>query len=599
MNSPNSALEAKNGSRSRLVQWSAIVVVIVALAAVVGYWLGIHWRVQRPLVRSQFSLPAGTRLATGGEQFALSPEGKQLAIVSSGSHGNTKLWLRSMSDGAFRELNGTETASYPFWSPDGRSIAFFAQHTLKRYNLAKGVAVTLCAAEDGRGGSWSRQSGIVFAPLPAGGLYRIPPTGGNPIQVAIPASATMSMRLPQFLPDGRHVLFYSGTDIPGPQNGVYILDVDNGQFRLLTQADSFGRYPAPGFLAFVRNGNLLVQRFDARSLRLLGAPMTLARDLGSDPRQAIAAFSFSSNGLLVYQTAEPAPKFRLTWLGLDGSQPQPIGAPQHFAAVSVSPDGRHAVAQIARSSGGFLLWLYELQQGASLRLTPPDFSYTSSIWSPDGKQLAYADSAGNLYVQVSSGIKSPRKVLFGTGPVAPTAWSPNGRLLAYQLHGQHGWDIGILSLVGDAQPQLFLSTSFNETGGTFSHDGHWFAYLSDESGRNELYVVPYPAGGEAQKISADGAIAGGWVPGLPEIAYLTPDHTLVLVPAQTKDKSLEFGTPQTLLNGRALPEIFHFDGTPSFFSADGKRLLLPLPAGPPPISQFSVVKNWTSALPPK
>lgn len=587
---------AKTKKHPHFARLPAIVAVGAALALLLGYFWSIRHRATKPAVHSEFTLAEGLQLAQGGDSLAFAPDGKQLVFVASSPGTQRQIWIRSMSSGATRAVPGTAGAAYPFWSPDGHSIGFFAQHMLKKVDLATGVTVTICSAEDGRGGAWNRQGTIVFAPVPVGGLYRVPAGGGNPIQVSVPESAAMTQRLPQFLPDGRHVLFFSGTDVPSPKNGIYALDLASGKFQLVTKADGAGRYVGPGYLAFARDGNLMVQRFDAAKLQLSDAPKVLARQIAIDPREWTAEYAFSDERELVYEASVPIPKASLTWLNLDGTGSKPIGAPEEFGSVAVSPDGRHAIAQVADSAGGFLLWLYELRQGASLRVTPPGSSFTGALWSPNGKQIAYADASGNLFVQISNAAKSPKTVLSGSGPVVPTGWSPNGKLLAYQTHGDHGWDIGILPLAGDQKPFSILATPFNETGGTFSTDGHWFSYLSDESGRNELYVVNYPDGTGEQKISADGAIAGGWVPGVAELAYVTPGRKLVVVSARTQGKSLGLGQPQIVLAGRTVPRSFQFRGAPAFFSADGKNVLLPLPVETGTASKLSLIQYWASEL---
>jgi Tol biopolymer transport system component len=353
---------------------------------------------------------------------------------------------------------------------------------------------------------------------------------------------------------------------------------------------------APGFLAFVRDGHLMVQRLDARNLRLSGPAVTVAKSVAFNPRQWTGAFSFSSGGLLVFQTGTPAPKSRLTWLSLDGKQAQPIGAPQEFGAVAVSPDARRAVAQIADGPGRFLLWLYELRQGASLRFTSGTRSSTGALWSPDGKQVVYGDGVGNLFVQPTKGVKPARQLLSEPEPVVPTGWSHDGHLLAYQEHGKNGWDVWILPMSGDRKPYSFLATAFNETTGTFSPDGHWFSYLSDESGRNELYAVPFPAGGTEQKISTDGARAGGWVPGLPELAYVTPKGQLVIVKADTRGAKLTLQKPEVALAGRRLTGAALPAGAPTFFAADGKRILFPVPVEKSISTTLTLVTNWTTGL---
>ena len=582
-------------SVERLAWWTAIGALVLAVGMIIAYTLRPARHMPEPMLRAVIKLPEHFELSPGGASITFSPDGQRLAVVGSKGDERPRLWLRAAEGAEWKPLAGTEGASYPFWSPDGGSIAFFANHMLERIDLSSGMVLTICAAPGGRGGTWNEQGMIVFAPVPSGGLYRVPAVGGTPIQVSVPASAAISHRLPHFLPGGRYVLFLAKMNGPSEQKGIYALDIQTGRTQLLLHGDSEARYLEPGYLAFLRNGNLMVQRFSAAGLQLRDQPVTVAKDVRSTEGGA-GEFSFSKAGLLLYQADTRRPLTQLTWFSAEGKELGTVGKPEEFASMAVSPDGRWAAVKVQDEGGSSPIWIYGLENGVRRRLTPAKGSFADPVWSPDGSQVAYDDGTTNLYMRAAIGTSQALKLSSGR-EAEPTAWSPDGRLMAVDVPGNNGLDIWILPARGKQKPYPLLSSPYNESGGTFSADGRWFAYMSDESGVNQLYVIPFPGGGAPQQISTIGVVTGGWVHGRDELAYETPGGRLFAVDMRSRGKTLEVGKPRQLLGGHRVESDVKICGL-RCFTPGAKRLLLPVPVPGNTESGtlLTLVTNWQAAL---
>jgi serine/threonine protein kinase/Tol biopolymer transport system component len=587
--------QGQRRSLEYLAWWTAIGALALAVGMIVAYLRRPSAHSPLPKIQAMIKLPVNFVMGSQGTAISFSPGGRKLVVVGSVGEEEQRLWLRAAEGAEWKPLAGTEGASYPFWSPDGNSIAFFAQQMLKRIDLANGVVLTICAAPNGRGGSWSKEDSIVFAPVPSGGLYRVAAAGGTPVQVSVPEKARISHRLPQFLPDGQHLLFFSKFSGIGGRNGVYVLDLETSKTQFLLQADSAAHYVEPDYLAFLRNGKLMVQPFSASNLQLRGQAVKVADDVRVAGSGA-GEFSFSSTRSLLYQNDIPHPHAQLTWFSLEGKELSTVGQPAEFTSMTLSPDGRWAAVGIEDTRGSSPIWMYGLLNNARRMLTQPTGIFDDPVWSPDARQLAYDMGATNLYAQTITG-KAPAQRLWSGRRASPTAWSPDGRLLAVDVAGGDGTDIWIVPIKGKGKPRPLLNSPYNENDGTFSSDGRWFAYISDESGEDQLYVIPFPHGGVPTQISTASVLNGGWVPGQAKLSYETSDGRLFVVDARGHGNTLALAKPRQLLGGNHLETSVHIPGL-RCFSSDGKRVLLPVPVPGERESHtlFTLVTNWSAGM---
>jgi eukaryotic-like serine/threonine-protein kinase len=574
--------------------WTAALVLAAGAAA--GGYLS-HRPAPRPVVRTSVLLPPGATLDSQNAPVALSPDGTKLAIVASEADGPQRLWVRPLDSLVAQPLAGTEGATCPFWSPDGQLVGFFADHKLKKVPANGGTAVTLCDADDGRGGSWSRTGTIVFAPDPFGALMQIPAAGGTPVAVTTVDKATLTHRLPHFLPDGNRLLFLTASgNVGGKDNEIRSLDLKTKETKVVAKADGEGFYAEPGYLVCVRDGNLTAQPLDAASLSTRGEAVPIAEKVTFNPFRYTGVYTMSGTGLLLFQAGVPVPKSQLTWFDIDGKKGATVGDAVTFVGASrpaLSPDGRHAAAAIQSAGDKIDIWTYDLDRGVGTRFTFGPSLCTFPLWTPDGRNIVYSDGTGRLSIKAADGA-SDATLLVSTdmgGRLVPLSVTPDGSFLAYRAQGgKSRWDIWIVPLRGDRKPYPFLATPASEGGAEFSPDGKWMAYTSNESGKDELFVVPFPGPGAKRQISSGGASAGFWIGDGHEIAYVTSGRKLVLVPLSLTGSNLAIGTPRPLFGGGQLPQ-----GT-GRLTADGRRYLAEVPLEQAIAPPFTLVSNWPAEL---
>jgi serine/threonine protein kinase len=421
--------------------------------------------------------------------FALSPDGRSIVFAASGD-GTPRLWLRSLASTIAQPLPGTDGATFPFWSPDSRSVGFFADGQLKRLDLGAGAPRPLATAV-ARGGTWSTEGVILFAPTFAGPLSRVTASGGTAVPVTELRDGQNSHRFPVFLPDGRHFLFYAQgrNDTAGIDLGS--LDAADTT-TLLTAADSAGAYLAPGWLFWVRAETLMAQRLDLARREMTGDPVAFA-DVVSSVSTNAPPVSASASGLVAYRS-EGASRRQLTWFDRTGKVLGILGAPDDSGLIgpNVSPDGQRAVAHRV-VQGNVDIWL--LDGPRMSRLTFDAGGDRFGIWSPNGSRIAFDSSRTgprNLYEKPATGAGMETLLLESAQTKGALDWSRDGRFLLYfSIDPQTDADLWVLPLEGDRKPWAFLKTQFNEFAGRFSPDGRWIAYMSNESGRMEIYIRPF------------------------------------------------------------------------------------------------------------
>lgn len=575
--------------------------VSLALAMVFAYaWFRASSAPVQP-IRSLISPPETVSFAFNGTFGGpvLSPDGTRLVFPATDASGKVSLWVRPLNSLTVQRLQGTEDAAFAFWSPDSRQLGFFQNEKLRKIDVTGGPPVTVCDAPNGRGGSWSRNNVIVFSPESSGGLSSVPAAGGTPVPIVDGGQGgAYHSRWPVILPDGRHILFLRGDlTAPGtPKLGIYVSEIGSGEQRFLLQADSGALYSPPGYLLFLRGDTLMAQRFDGMSQKLRGEAFPVAVHVPSPQQFRLGFFSVSRTGMLVYATGTGESGGQLVWVNANGEEVAMVGEPGP-RGPRLSPDGRR-VAYVARNPEGSNsdVWLMDLTRGVQTRFTFGPGNNRSPLWSPDGSRIAYASwesSSLNIFVKNTSGAGGAVPLLKNEAEKSPSDWSRDGKYILYTSvapKGKTNPDVWVLPLFGDSKPFPYLQTPFMEFSAVFSPDSRWVAYVSDESGKPEVYLSPFPSGEGKWQVSQGGGLLPQWSPdgsALFYIAHAAPNAKLMAASIKPHGRRLEIGAPR---------EIFRMPGSMEFSVADhGKRFLVNKSeqAASPPLT---LVTQWAADL---
>jgi Tol biopolymer transport system component len=553
----------------RVLGWIAAATSVLLAAALVALWL----QPRAPLQPVHFTLEPAEGQGLAGVAVP-SPDGRQLAFVSRTLAGESALWVRPLDGPAPRRLAGTDRADAPFWSPDGEFIAFHADGILKRVAAAGGPVQRVTDLDPiTLGATWSGDDVIVFTPSNRAPLHRVSPAGDRraPLTTLNAERRENSHRWPHFLPDGRHFLYTARSDAP-EHTGIFVASLDNpGLPRLLLAAQSKAQYIASGHLLFMRDQTLFAQPFDLSTLSLSGEPVALAGDVVANASASSAEFSASSDGaVLTYTTAAPS---RLVWFDRAGAETGAVAARGDFGQLRLAPDGtRAAVVMPDPKSGNRDVWVIALATGAMTRVTAHPAMDWFPVWSPDSRELVFSsdrDATPAFYrTAADRGGTGDRLVFKPASVLYATDWSRDGTLL---VHSYPRGDISLLPLVAGAQPALLVESPFTDWTGVFSPDGRWVAYVSDESGAEEVYVRPIGGTGR-HRVSVDGGTQPRWRRDGRELFFLGAGSTLwsaTIEPGRT----LTLGAPRALFDGcpsrgGAVPFMYRYD-----VAADGARSL--------------------------
>jgi serine/threonine protein kinase/Tol biopolymer transport system component len=545
--------------------------------------------------------PAGTEFGedTGA---AISPDGQMLAFVTTSS-GSTRLWVRPLDSLSGRELPGTDAATFPFWSPDSRSLGFFASGKLKRIELAGGGPTVISDVGVGRGGTWNEEGVVLFNSVNDGPLLRVPATGGTPVPLTTvdKARGENSHRWPQFLPGGRRFVYFVRT--ASPENwGVYLgsLDRPDEKTRLFSSPTNAvyapDRRERSGHLLWVRDGTLMAQPFDVETGVMAGVPVALAEGVAAGDASRLATVSASNDGTLVYGAAATR-HVQLTWFDREGKKVGTVGQPDEYFGLRISPDGTRAAL-----TRGVDVWLMEFARGIQTRVTFNEGIYP--LWSPDSQTIAYwKGGPPNLFSRRTNGTGDEERLIESHNSLTTQDWSPDGRYLLYRvnsndLSSKTRFDLWVLPMTGDdRKPFAFLSTPFREAHGQFSPDGKWVAYTSDESGENAVYVRSFPDGGSQTRVSSKGGDWARWQRDGREMFYIAADRKLMSVAVQPASGKLEVGTARVLFTIPARSST-SVDNWPYDYDVmrDGQRFLALVPGGDAESPAMTVVVNWQAAL---
>ncbi len=575
--------------------------------------------VNRPVpaeaVRLQIPLPIKPSLRLTG-LFALSPDGRQLAFVATGDDRIPRIWIRYMNSLEMRSLPGTESVGgLMFWSPDSRFIAFAAGGKLRKIAISGGPAETVCVLnKTGVGGSWNRDGVIIFGQF-GDTVMRVSASGGvaTSLTVLDTSHGDVAHTGPQFLPDGRHFIYYRDTGTDGAVS-VGSLDANpkDQDSRRFFESVSGAVYvpssgPDSGRLLFLRGKTLMAQSFDARRLNPSGDPVRVVEEpLGLYYDAGL--FSVSTNGTLAYWPTGNL-ETQLTWFDAQGKVLSTVGEPAFYRDFALSPDGTRAVvSRLTLPDQNVTLWLLDLSRGTSTQFElDPSADNWGAVWAPDGRKIIFgsvrAGQMMDIYEKPVNETADAVALIKSNEWKTPLSWSPDGRFLLYgSVGGETNRDLWMLPLGEPAKPVSFLRTRFNEFGGRFSPDGRWVAYVSDESGRNEVYVRPFSRHASGEGISGDLnkwliSSAGGYSPiwrqDGKELYYIDLDGKLMAVTATT-GSVFQASVPRVLFHAPPSSEIG--GAQPKWAtSPDGKRFLFLVPEtyGETP---FTVVLNWQAAL---
>jgi serine/threonine protein kinase len=537
--------------------------------------------------------------ASQAPRMALSPDGRFLAFTASLGGKTDHMWIRRLDSLEPKALSGTERAESPFWSPDSRFIGFFVDGKLKKTEVTGGPVQTLCSAPTTNGGgSWNRDGVIVFGGLGAP-LQRVSSEGGSPMPVTVlDPSRSESHQWPQFLPDGRHFLYLSYTE-KTEDRAVYVGSLDSRETTRLISSFSMASCVPSGHLLYLREGNLVAQPFDVNRLRLTGDAKPLAESviLAANGR---AAFSISETGILAYRT-RTASSSQLVWFDRSGKQISVVGDPAALSSLELSSDGKRSSVCVTDQATDDI-WLYDVGRGLRTRFTfgPPAFN---SIWSPDSRGIVFNSfSKGflNLYQKASSGAGTEEPLLEDSISKYPNSWSPDGKFILYMTSGpKTGLDLFVLPLFGDRKPFPFLKTPFLERNGQFSPDGRWVAYVSNESGKNQVFVAPFPGPGGKWLVSTGAGGQPRWRRDGSEIFYLDGvNRKLMAASVNGKGSGFEVGAVKPLFDPQpADPQSgLSYPGYYYDVSADGQKFLFNTALEQTVSAPITVILNWTSLL---
>ena len=584
-------LVARRKTRQRIL-WSVAAVAGIALA-IASYFAGRRTNSPSPFYRTSLVIPTSLDYYSG--PMAISPDGKSVAYAASNEAGQRILWVRRFGETAPLPLPAAVDASAPFWSPDGQTLGYFTHRTLNRISASGGQPEVIApAAGGGAGGTWNRKGEILFAPATDTPILRVAASGGEPVPITR-LQGHRTHRWPHFLPDGKRFVFLALRTIGGKaQPGIYLASIDGKEEpKFLTSADSNAVLVEPDRLLFGREGILRVQRVDFDEGAMVGEPASIG-PVQYSSRYAASMFSASAD-TLVYQEKGSEVLSALQWVDRQGNVLGSVGSPAYYWSPRLSRDGKRIAVDKSVSSGNGDIWILETTRPGATRFTLDESNESIPIWTTGDAALIYMinpQRAGSdvLIKSLSANSAPVRLVADPARQEYPADLSSDGRFLLLSVQAltessHTGADIYAYSFL-DKKVTPFLTSPATEDAPFFSPDGKWVVYVSDESGRNEIYVQSFPAPTSQWQISTSGGSMPRFAPNGREIYYVSADGKLMAVPVSTGE-SFEAGTASPLFAVRLREET-----TPQYdVSADGTRFLLNAlaPRNDPPLA---VLIHW-------
>jgi eukaryotic-like serine/threonine-protein kinase len=596
-----SAMAPDSGRVRKRLSWLAWALCgVLAAGLIVG---AMQWRSQKNAEQPAFFSAAPPLPAVDLE---MAPDGRSVAVVGFSEADRTNvIWIYAVGDQQARKLPQTEGARFPFWSPDGKSLAFFADGKLKKLDIAGGPVQTICDAASGRGGTWNKDGTIVLTPSGGllDGLYRVPATGGTPARISTPDPdrGETTNRWPEFLPDGKHFLYFGG-DVAGSiaasakSNALFVGALDSNEKTFVTTATGNASYVAPGYLLYYKDKTLFAQSFDVGKLKLSGDPVALLTDVAYTPRISHTAFS-ASEGVLVAQRGSGVSVSKLVWFDRKGNEVGSVGEREVVVNVALAPDGKTVgVDRTDEETQNSDVWTYDLQRNSMKRLTFDPSVDAAPVFSPDGKQIVFASSRGRVfrvYVKNADGAQEEKLLPLNAADNAdryPSDWSRDGKYILYT----RATDLWVAESP-DWKTRPLVQGQGTVRNAQSSPDGKWVAYASTESGKWEIYVTSFPDARGKWQVSTAGGTQPRWRGDSKELYYLASDAKLMAVPI-AGGANFDAGSPVALFQANprvlvATSELVSYD-----VAKDGQRFLINTQLNNPEAQAMTVVLNWAAGL---
>jgi Tol biopolymer transport system component len=580
--------------------WPAVAGIVITAAAAAIVWPSAPSPTSAGVARVSILPPPGETVYPDSSGVAVSPDGTMVAfVVGSASRSENELWIRSLDSMSARRLEDTQGAALPFWSPDSRRIGFFTNAKLKVVTVSGGRVETLCDAPSGRGATWNRSNVILFAPDAGGPLFRISANGGTPEPVTALdlARKEYGHRFAIFLPDGERFLYAA---LPG-KNGkfdIFASSLGNKARTLVGSLEAAPVFAEPGWLLYARQGVLAAVPFDSDALRITGDPVVLEDEPSSilDPATSWTAgrsVSVSASGSLAYYSA-PSTTTIATWYDANGLPSGTLNLPRgHYESITISPDGTRGVAVLSTSPSESSLWLVDLARGGATPLSSGRGRNDTPVWSPDGTRVVWAadrDGAQNLFVKSVDDVAPERLLYQSDVPFKnPADWSRDGQwIVMTQLDKDTAQNVWLLDASGAKPPTAIARGPVRDNGGPVSPDGRWIAYVSEDSGKFEVYVQSFPAPGRKVQVSAGGAVRSWWTRDGRQLVLLGGDFRTLSRVDLEPGATLGVGTPRAFAKLPA--DIVWVDAMP-----DRQRFLAIAPERTG-TGSVTVVQNWRAAL---
>jgi len=586
------AFEKALGKTWKRAAW--LIAGVLVGAAIVG---AVRWPSSKPPQETMY-FPAPMPFPV--RDIAVAPNGHTIAVIAYlESARRNALWIYELGSRSARNLPDAEGASFPFWSPDSRSIAFFADGKLKKVEVSGGPVQTLCDAPSGRGGTWNKDGVILFTPDASAtvGLYRISASGGTVTPISNPDKnrGELSHRWPMFLPDGTHYL-YMAANFAGQKgvDAIFVGSLDSNEKRFVAEATANAAYAAPGYILFYRDKALLAQRFDLKHFAITGEARVVLTDLQYQPQIKRAVFGVSDTGLLVAQTGGGVALSQLVWFDRKGTQVSAVGKPDVYGNVALAPDGKSvAVSMTDIASQNTDIWTYDLQRGSAKRLTFDPAADQVPIWSPEAARLVFSSnrqSINDLYMKSSDGKHEEKLIVHGGINNFANDWSRDGKYILYTKDT----DLWLLTLP-ELKSSLFLKAPSVLRNGQFSPDGKWVAYASNETGKWEIYVTSFPEARGKWQVSAGGGEQPRWREDGKELFYLSSDGKLMAAPVTT-GANFDASTPVALFQATPRQPVPIYDLFVYDVSRDGQRFLINTEVKQAETTPMSIVLNWAGKM---